>query len=114
MWSYQEYHKSLEGCERVISGADARFRNALVTFKEVSDTDETDSLGETDSENHHIGVHGAEKNYAMPRFHSSSVWFFLLEHRETGMAIATDVDGRDWRALLLIPAPLAPLKVGLM
>ena len=38
VWSYQEYHKSLEGCERVISGADARCRNALVTFKEVSHT----------------------------------------------------------------------------
>ena len=71
-------------------------------------------LGETDSENHHIGVHGAEKYYAMPRFHSSSVWFFLLEQRKTGMAIAIDVDGDDWRALSLIPAPLAPLKVGLM
>ena len=52
-------------------------------------------LGETDSENHHIGDHGAEKYYAMPRFHSRSVWFFLLEQRETGMAIATDVDGDD-------------------
>ena len=38
VWSYQEYHKSLEGCERVIGGADARSRNALVTFKEVSHT----------------------------------------------------------------------------
>ena len=38
VWSYQEYHKSLEGCERVISGADDRSRNALVTFKEVSHT----------------------------------------------------------------------------
>ena len=50
----------------------------------------------------------------MPRFHSSSVWFFLLEQRETGIAIATDVDGDDRRALSLIPAPLALLKVGLM
>ena len=38
VWSYQEYHKYLECCERVISGADARSRNALVAFKEVSHT----------------------------------------------------------------------------
>ena len=52
-------------------------------------------LGETDIENHHIGVHGAEKYYAVPRFHSSSVCFFLLGQRKAGMAIATDVDGDD-------------------
>ena len=51
---------------------------------------------------------------AMPRFHGSSVWFFLIEQRETDMAIATDVDNDDWRALSFIPAPLAPFKVGLM
>ena len=50
-------------------------------------------LDETDSENDHIGVHGAEKYYAIPRFHS--VWFFLLEQRKTDMAIDTDVDGDD-------------------
>ena len=38
LWSYQEYHKTLEGCERVISSADHRSRNALVTIKEVSHT----------------------------------------------------------------------------
>ena len=30
------------------------------------------------------------------------------------MANATDVDGDDWRALSIIPATVAPLKVGLM
>ena len=65
-------------------------------------------LAEPDSENHHIGVHGAEEYSAMPRFHSSSGWFFLVTHRETDMAIATDVNGDDGCAL---SAPLEPLKV---
>ena len=34
-----------------------------------------------------------EEYSAMPRFHS--VWFFLIEHWETDMAIAIDVDGDD-------------------
>ena len=37
-----------------------------------------------------MGVYGAEYS-VMPRFHSSSVWFFLIALRETDMAIATDV-----------------------
>ena len=36
-----------------------------------------------------------EEYSAMPRFHGSSVWFFLIEQRETDMAIATDVDSDD-------------------
>ena len=56
-------------------------------------------LGEHDSENYNIGVHGVEYSET-PRFHGSSVWFFLIEQRETDMAIATDVDDDDWRAFL--------------
>ena len=34
----QESHKSPEGCQRILSSADAKSRNALVTFKEVFHT----------------------------------------------------------------------------
>ena len=130
----QKYHKSLEGCERILSGADARSRNALVTFHTavfplvlskidvvsqpvIAGTNNicfeliyylTHFLGEPDSQNHHIDVHGAGCD-AMPRCHSSSVWFFLIEHRDTDTTIATDVDGDDRRALsLTLPLPTFP------
>ena len=98
----QAYHKSLECFEKILSGADARTRNALVTFKEVFHTAVSPSSrkcccriptwdcitinssseliyylehvpGGPDSENHHIGVHGAEGVFCDIRFHSSSV-----------------------------------------
>ena len=95
----QEYHRSLKGCERILSGADARSRNALVTFKvfytavfllvplrlmpcpnlclheqlTVLLSSSSTSYISWVSEKYFIGVHGVEEYYAMPRFHSSSV-----------------------------------------
>ena len=34
----QEYHRSVKGCERILSGADAMCMDALVTLKEVLHT----------------------------------------------------------------------------
>ena len=128
--------------QRILNDADARSKNALVNFKEVFHTavlpsshssplmpcpnlwlHEQMSVLLSSSTTSYISlvsltpktttsVSMVQEEYSvMSIYHSSSVWFFLIG---TDMAIATDVDGDDWRALSLIPAPLAPLKVGLM
>ena len=57
-----------KGCERMLSGADARSRNALVTLREGFHTPVFPLVSTV-----------RDEYSAMPRFHCSSVCFFLIE-----------------------------------